>query len=248
MPPEKRPKLRTVEKITPPYPLNRFPSDFALGLGKEIIYLLATRVTPRFEGPDWEEVFARVIHGRWKPSNVGLDDILLEQTAWSAKTLKNNNPFRCKKVRLISGRNSPAYSFDRENVHTCNPAELGGEILSIWNARVSAIRSRYDHLRTVVLIKSEDLLELTVFEADTILYDANAYDWSWNPNKNIVAHDKRTGAHRFTWQPHGSQFTIVEEVPEKKLCIRLKQPPELDHEKVLATMNFDASWVEVVTV
>lgn len=33
-----------------------------------------------------------------------------------------------------------------------------------------------------------------------------------------------------------------------QVLIRLKQPPELDHEKVLATMNFDASWIEVVKV
>ena len=39
------------------------------------------------EATDWEESFARAIGGRWKPSNVGLDDVLLEQTAWSAKTV-----------------------------------------------------------------------------------------------------------------------------------------------------------------
>lgn len=74
------PKLRTVEKYAPPFPLNKFPKEFPYLLGREIVYLLATRVTPRLEGPDWEEIFARLIGGRWKPSNVGLDDVLLEQT------------------------------------------------------------------------------------------------------------------------------------------------------------------------
>jgi len=242
----KNPKLRTVEKVLPPYPLNRFPTQFALTLGKEVIYLLATRNTPRFEGPDWEEVFARAIQGRWKPSNVGLDDVLLEQTAWSAKTVKNTNPFSCKKVRLISGRNSPAYSFDRDNVKACDPNELGAEILSIWNERVSAIRSHYNHLRTVVLIKSDDLLELSVFEMDTLMYQSELFEWTWNQNNNLVAHHKESEFHTFTWQPHGSQFTILEEVPEEKLCIRLKQPPPLDHDKVLSTLHFDPSWVEIV--
>lgn len=242
----KRPRLRTVDKIPAPYPLNRFPASFPLSLGKELIYLLATRITPRFEGPDWEEVFARCIDGRWKPSNVGLDDVLLERTAWSAKTVKNSNPFRCKKVRLISGRNSPAYSFDRDNVHDCDPSELGAEILSIWNARVNAVRSLYEHLRTVVLIKSDDLLEVSVFETDTILYDPDAYRWSWNRNQNLVAHEKGSADHRFTWQPHGSQFTIVEDVPDQKLCIRIKQPPGLDRDKVLSTMDFDPSWIQII--
>lgn len=247
MSPSKHPRLRTVEKIPAPFALNHFPSDFAFKFGKELIYLLATRITPRFEGPDWEEVFARSIEGRWKPSNVGLDDVLLERTAWSAKTVKNSNPFNCKRVRLISGRNSPSYSFDRDNVHDCDPAELGEEVLSIWNARVNGVRSLYEHLRNVVLIKSDDLLELTVFEMNTIMYDAGCYLWKWNRNQNLVAHEKRTGEHCFTWQPHGSQFTIVENVPDKKICIRLKQPPGLDRDKVLGTMNFDESWIEIVT-
>src|SRR5690625_2780115 len=97
----RRPKLRTVEKYQPPYPLNDFPPGFSLQIGKEIIYLLATRSTPRFEGSDWEEAFARAIGGRWKPSNVVLDDVLLEQTAWSAKTIKQSSPSKTKRVRLI---------------------------------------------------------------------------------------------------------------------------------------------------
>jgi len=242
----KNPKLRNVDKIPSPFRMNRFPTDFALNVGKEVIYLLATRVTPRFEGPDWEEVFARAIHGRWKPSNVGLDDVLLEQTAWSAKTVKAVNPFETRRIRLISGRNSPAYSFDRDNVKKCDPGELGDEVLSIWNERVNSVRSHYNHLRTVVLIKSDDLLELSAFETETIMYQADLNDWSWNKNNNLVAHEKASGTHAFTWQPHGSQFTIVETVPADRLRIRLRQPPPLDHDKVLGTFDFDPSWIEVV--
>ncbi|MDA3872797.1 MAG: hypothetical protein PF795_02425 [Kiritimatiellae bacterium] len=243
---QKLPKLRTAERIPPPYPLNQFPANFALNLGKEIVYLLATRVTPRFEGPDWEEVFTKCIGGRWKPSNVGLDDVLLDQCAWSAKTVKNNNPFKCKKIRLISGRNSPSYSFDRDQILSCDPAELAREILSIWNTRVTSVKSKYEHLRTVILIKSEDLLELTVFEMDTLRYESDLFTWKWNQNKNLIGHHKETGEHTFTWQPHGSQFTIVEHVPENKSCIRIRQPPPLDRDLVLETMNFDPDWIEIV--
>jgi hypothetical protein len=73
------PKLRTVEKYQPPYPLNKFPEHFAVNLGREVIYLLASRgKDARLEGQDWEEIFARLIGAEWKPSNVGLDDIVLE--------------------------------------------------------------------------------------------------------------------------------------------------------------------------
>jgi hypothetical protein len=243
---EKRPKLRTVEKYQPPYPLNAFPSAFALNIGKEIIYLLATRNSPRFEGPDWEESFARAVGGRWKPSNVGLDDVLLEQTAWSAKTVKSSNPAKAKKVRLISGRNSPSFSYDADVIRKSNAKEVGNMVLAIWNERVASIRAKYQHLRTVVLVKSDDLLEVAVFEFNTDLYEATAYDWSWNKNHNLVGTCRKTNEHHFTWQPHGAQFTIIETVPESRLALRLKQPPALDPDAVLSTMNFDASWVQII--
>jgi hypothetical protein len=60
----KSPKLRTVEKYQPPYPLNKFPEHFAVNLGREVIYLLASRgKDARLEGLDWEEIFARLIGG-----------------------------------------------------------------------------------------------------------------------------------------------------------------------------------------
>lgn len=242
----KRPKLRTVEKYNPPYPLNQFLSDFALNLGKEIIYLLASRGTPRLEGSDWEEIFARLIGAQWKPSNVGLDDIVFEQTAWGAKTVKNLNPATVSRIRLISGRNSPVYSFGDKEVSECEPNELGEKVLAIWNERVAGVRRLYKHLRTVVLIKSNDLLELSVFEFNTILYASEDYVWKWNKRSNLEGYSKKTKQHIFTWQPHGSQFTIIENVPNNRLSIRIKQPPLIDKEATLKALKFDNSWIQII--
>jgi hypothetical protein len=64
---------------------------------------------------------------------------------------------------LISGRNSPIYSFGDREISDAAPKELGEKVLSIWNERVAGIRKLYKHVRTVVLIKSDDLLEAAVF-------------------------------------------------------------------------------------
>ena len=40
--PEKRPKLRTVEKVYPPYPLNKFPKEFGYNLGTKLVTDLKT--------------------------------------------------------------------------------------------------------------------------------------------------------------------------------------------------------------
>ena len=244
---ERSPRIRTVEKYSPPYPLNRFPSGFALNLGKEVIYLLASRGTPRLEGADWEEIFARLVGARWKPSNVGLDDIILQQMAWGAKTVKNKTPLTAPKVRLISGRNSVAFSYDQDKVKNVDPSNMGEKVLSIYNERVAGVRKKFQHLRTVVLVKSDDLLELAVFELETIMYDAERFWWRWNAKNNLEGYEKNGDAHLFTWQPHGSQFTIIENVPEHRLAIRIRNPPRLDRNEVLDALEFDESWVEIIS-
>lgn len=238
------PKLRTVNKSVAAFPLNEFQS-FPFLLGKELIYLLASKGKPELEGSDWESIFASCIGADWKPSNVGLDDVVMGNTAWGAKTVKATKPSSQKKVRLISGRNSPIYSFGERIDTKANPNTIGSLILDIWNERVSAVREKFKHLRTVVLVKSGDLSEVVVFEFETIRYDNELFTWEWNKNKNLVGREKKTGEHRFTWQPHGSQFTIIEDVPEKSLVINIKQPKTLDKEQILKALGFDKSWITV---
>ncbi len=247
----KRPKLRTVNKVQPPYPLNRFPADFPYSLGREVVAMLATRdeeSNPKIEGEEWEFMFAKCIGATWAPSNVGLDDIVLGSCAWSAKSVKSTDPHTQAKVRLISGRNSPTYSYDAEDIspHTSDPDAIGRMVLGIWNERVSAIYEKHPILRTVVLMKSENLTSLAVFEFDTVRYDPNDYYWKWNKRGNLQGHERESREHRFTWQPHGSQFTIVEAVPENRLRIRLRKPPLVTVEAVLDAIGFDDSWVELV--
>jgi hypothetical protein len=239
------PKLRTVQKSVSAFPLNEFPKEFPFLLGKELIYLLAAKGKPELEGSEWESIFAKCIGADWKPSNVGLDDVVMGNTAWGAKTVKSVHPAKQKRVLLISGRNSPNYSFGERSDQQVDAVLMGKLVLEIWNERVSAIREKFKHLRTVVLIKSNDLTEVVVFEFETVRYDHELYDWAWNKNNNLTGTHKKTGEHSFTWQPHGAQFTIIEEVPDKCLVIKIKQPEALDKEKVLEALGFDTTWITV---
>ena len=240
-----QPRLRTVNKAEAPYPLNKFPSDFGYKLGREIVYLLATKGKAVLMGEEWESIFASCIGAEWKPSNVGLDDVVLKNSAWGAKTVKANNPSRQSTVRLISGRNSPVYSFGISEITKCPPEPLGEQVLEIWNARVSGVRAHYENLRTIVLVKSSDLLEVAVFEFETIRYDHELYNFKWNDNGNLEGYDNIDGFHKFTWQPHGSQFTIIEPVPDDCLIIRIAKPEILDKDKFLNNIGFDKSWISV---
>ncbi len=239
----KSPKLRTVEKVKPPYPLNKFPSDFPFIFGKEVIQKLATDCQPAIEGTEWERIFALAIGAKWKPSNVGLDDIILGTSAWGAKSVKNKTPFTAELVRLISGRNSPSYSFSQHDLGA-KAEGIGKQVLEIWNGRVDSLRNKFSHLRTVVLIKSLNLSEFVIFETETVMYPPDKYTWKRNENNNLEGYDTETKEHKFTWQPHGSQFTIIETVPKEKLSIRIKKPPVMPQEAILKTIGFDKSWIK----
>lgn len=240
------PKLRKADRYKPLYRLNMFPSDFGLKLGKELIYVLATRENPDVSGDDWEQMFARCIGVEWKKSNVGLEDVVQGKTAWSAKTIKNSKPFTHSHVRLITGRNSVDYSYDVRNVHEEDPNRVGAMVLDIWNARFKDELSHFSDLRTAILIRNERLTEFSVMEIETKPFDPNDYSWDWNSKNNLEGYDAKTRIHRFTWQPHGSQFTHIPDLPSTRLKLRLKKPPMVKRECVLDEINFDPAWIEIV--
>jgi len=244
----KEPRLRTVDKAKPPYAMNQFPADFIEKFGKNICYLLATKNPMSIEGDEWEKIFADCIGAEWRPSNVGLDDVQLGNACWSAKTVKSGskNLGSQKTVRLISGRNSPVYSYGEEEAGERDPQKLGEMVLSIWNERVSAVRTHFKFLRTIVLVKGAEHLDYLIFETDTVRYAPEDYEFSWNKNGNLEGRRKRDGFHAFTWQPHGSQFTIVEEIPKERLHLRVKKPETVNKEAILKAVGFNKSWIEII--
>ena len=238
------PRLRTVNKAVPPYAMNKFPAKFIERFAEEVVYMLSTKEAMSLEGDEWEQIFAYCVGAQWKPSNVGLDDVVLDNCCWSAKTVKSSraNIGLQKEVRLISGRNSPTYSFGEDKIIEADPNHIGKLVLDIWNERVSGIRQYFKFARTVVLVKSNDYSEYLIFETETIRYDPELYYFKWNKRGNLEGYTKDSHRHAFTWQPHGSQFTIVEEIPDERLHIRIKKPDKLNKTAVLQTLGSDSSW------
>ncbi|MCB0879409.1 MAG: hypothetical protein KDC46_10595 [Thermoleophilia bacterium] len=239
------PKLRSADKIPPPYKLGAFPRGFTTRVGGRLIALFATQSSPSVTGDQWEEIFAHAIGATWKPSNIGLDDIVLSNCCWGAKTVKGATAPGAR-IRLISGRNSPAFSYGTNDVKAMAPGDVGRQVLKIWNARVDSVRARFAHVRVVVLVKSKEHNQFAVFEHETLRFDPDLYRWSWNRRGNLEGHHGETGEHRFTWQPHGSQFTIIERIPENAVVFRIQEPPKLDPDSILLGIGFSDQWVQVV--
>ena len=165
--------------------------------------------------------------------------------AWSVKTVKAPHPYQQKRVRLISGRNSPDYSLGITDPHA-DPTATGRAVLEIWNARVNESLNEHDDLRTVVLIRNMETREFVIFEEETQRFSPNNYRWSFNKRKNLEARETTTNTHVFTWQPHGSQFTIIRDVPgsARRFSI-VPNVPMVDVANVLGRVGFRADWIAI---
>ncbi len=226
------------------YPIGEIPDDIIRKIGGYFIYLLYVGRTD-ITGSDWGDAFAKAINGVHLDSPVGIADVVLDKMAWSMKTVKNNNPFACRSVRLISGRCSPDYSYGIDNPHE-DIEKTGRAVLGIWNERVNIAQDHYSPVRTSVLIRSNDLLSYRLFETENHRYITNNYYWEVNRNGNLIGKDKITDEICFTWQPHGSQFTIHEQVPPNAVKFTIKKPPVMSHTKILDSLGFDDRWVEII--
>ena len=177
-------------------------------------------------------------------SPMGLADVVIEGQAWSVKTVQNANPHKCKLLRIISGRNSPDYSYDitdpREDIQ-----KTGRAVLGIWNERVNIALDKFDSLRTVILIRNINALDFTLFEIETHKYIVADCTWKINKRNNLEGYDKASDLHCFTWQPHGSQFTVKYPVPPSAVRFHLKRPPVLDFEKTMEKIGFNSDWVVI---
>lgn len=228
-----------------PYPINDIPEKIINSIGRKIVYMLCVGYKD-LTGDDWGNVFADAINGEHLQSPVGIADVVYGKMAWSMKTVKSNNPHRMEApVRLISGRCSPDYSYGITDPHE-DIEKTGRAVLNIWNERVNIAQDYYNPLRTSVLVRSDDLLTFCLFEEENHRYITNCYRWEENRNGNLIGIDIETGKTCFTWQPHGSQFTIHTNVPKNAVRFKIKQPPKLDEEETLRQINFSDEWIEII--
>ena len=161
------------------------------------------------------------------------------------KTVKSQNPFNAKSIRLISGRCSPDYSYGITDPHV-DVQRTGEAVLGIWNERVNIATDHYSQVRTSILVRSYDLQSYVLFEEDTGRFRTTDYHWTVNSNGNLIGLDSQN-RQRFTWQPHGSQFTIHTIVPEEAVKFQISIPAtRLNKDDVLDVIHYDDSWVRII--
>lgn len=239
-PPKLRGKSRARESL---YPLSEFPNDVVIGIGRLIVHRLAIGVAD-ISGDDFAGIFAVAISGEHRAKPLGITDVTWQNCSWSAKTVKSNKPFTQQQVRLITGRNSPNFSYGISDALK-DIAVTGEAVLNIWNQRVNQSLNEFDDLRIVVLVRNMNDLEFTLFEYEAGRYTPGDYEWRLNKEENLEGYDKIYKNHCFTWQPHGAQFTVIKTIPGSAYRFRIKRHPGiLEPQHVLNLVHFKEDWIE----
>lgn len=240
------PRLRDGHRLVTSelYPINEISDDMIISIASYFAYLLYVG-RKDISGNDWGDAFAKAIDGIHLDSPIGIADVVKGKMAWSMKTVKSSNPLTTKKVRLISGRCSPDYSYGITDPHE-DIEKSGRAVLGIWNERINLALDNYNPVRTSVLVRSEDCLSYCLFEEDIHRYPSNDYIWEVNNNGNLIGKSIVTGETAFTWQPHGSQFTIHTSIPHNAVRFTIQKPPVISQDAILSAMGFDSSWVKIL--
>ena len=238
------PRLRGGWTSPAPYPLGQIPNSVILSIASSIVYLSAVGRAD-IAGDDWGDIFAAALNAHHLKSPLGIVDIALGNTAWSAKTVKSSKPAAAKTVRLISGRNAPVFSFGTADVFA-NIQETGRQVLSIWNARVSEATESYSQLRTIALMRNMEQFTFKVFELPTSQFDPADYVWTLNKKRNLEGRSIVDNRHSFTWQPSGGQFTIIRPVSGSARSFRVKKPEALNPQDHLAALGYSDDWVTLL--
>lgn len=241
-----RPRLRDNKgkRLFELYPLGQIPNDIVFEIAKWMTYSFAVGKSD-IDGEDWGDIFAKAIGGEHLGKPLGLADVVYEGMAWSVKSVKSKAPHATHRIRVISGRCSPDYSYGITNPHE-DVERTGEAVLTIWNERINLAKEHYEPLRTSILVRNFNKMEFLVFEKETIRYNTRDYTWRVNENGNLEGFEVTSSKHKFTWQPHGSQFTILYDVPTSSQRFLVKRPPVLDFEETMTQIGFNPNWVTIL--
>jgi hypothetical protein len=241
-----RPKLRDNKGKGPYelYPLGQIPDDVIYSIGKWLTYYFAVGKSD-IDGEDWGEIFSKAINGGHLNKPVGLADVVYEGMAWSVKSVKQEKPLTVSHIRVISGRCSPDYSYGITDPHH-DVQQTGAAVLGIWNERINIAKENYEPLRTSILVRNFNKLEFSLFENEAERFIVKNYKWKENRNGNLEGYDSLSDKHIFTWQPHGSQFTILYDIPASAKKFKIKRPAVFDFEKTMENIGFSNDWVTIL--
>ncbi len=224
-----------------PYDCDDIPDELIYEFSEKLLHMYYIGKND-ITGSEWDTIFAKSIGGKQMKSPVGHADVIKDNCAWSVKTVKCLKPHTADSIRIISGRNSPQFSYG--NIDSTDNQAMGNMVLGIWNARVKEAKQKYPNgLHTSIMVRNMDKMQFTYFELESLEYLSHKYIWKQNNRNNLEGYDQ-DGNHIFTWQPHGGQFTIIYKIPKSAKKFSMKKIKQIRLEDLIKD-KIELSWIKM---
>ena len=101
----------------------------------------------------------------------------------------------------------------------------------------------YSQLRRIILIRNMDTFRFRISELPTELFDPADFTWRLNRGNNLEGFRNQDQSHAFTWQPGGTQFTIIQEVSGSARSFEVQKPQPQNSEQLLKNIGYSDDWV-----
>ena len=232
-----------------------WPAGLIHRIASRLVYARALGRTD-ITGDDFGDYLAHGARGMRRSSPLGVVDVVRNGCGWTARTVKANRPHDAGTVRLISGRNSPDHSPGISDPRK-DVSATGRAVLSIWNQRVNESLDEHDELRLMVLVRHMEAQRFLLFEDEISRFPADNYRWQVNDRGTLQGVETATGRHCFTWQPHGSQFTVIRQPHGSQFTVIRQVPgaavrftinravPQVSPEHVMRLVRYNSDWIEI---
>ena len=230
------------------HPLNQLSRSTVNDLGRELA-VFKLRGAPDLTGASFQTAWANALSGKSCAGSEGLDDVSLNGTGWSCKTVHIKNPLTSRaKVRLVVGRCSPEYSAG-STAGTALPEVTGEIVLSIFNARIANAISKYGDMRLVWCRRNFESMEFVVVEERLAEVVVGDYIWSKAKTGTLQGVHRGSGFKEWVWQPHGGQLSRLRPVPSGAARFRVNigvPVPLVPRDEILRRAGWDPSWVDLL--
>ena len=127
----------------------------------------------------------------------------------------------------------------------------GAAVLSIWNQpiwnqRVNESLDGHDELRLTVPVRQMEAQRFLLFEDEISRFPADNCRRQVNDRGNLQGVETATGRHCFTWQPHGSQLTVIRQVPGAAVRFTINRAvPQVSPEHVMRLVRYNSDRSEI---
>ena len=205
------------------YPVNKFPDEFLISVGRGIACHVGTNGGQIISGDAGERIISEAL-GVPYVKKLSLEDIRNGGCGWSVKVRYVDDPATVDMVALkLTTR------FPKEQTINLSPDQIGAIYLAVWSDLVAQTKVHFSDLRTIILLNEKNHRSFSLFEYETYTWNHEDFIWKWSVDeKTIHGISRNDGYWQFSIHLNDSRLFVRERIGDRQTCL-------LQHSGIIST-------------